>query len=186
MVRIEFSHRAHFFRACMLVAIVCGVSYIARGDRLPLQEFTTANGLAGNSINKIVRDSRGFLWFCTEEGLSRFDGYNFINYGTQQGLPQSGVNDLIETKAGEYWLANNSGLVHLNPKGSPLNRIVYANEATGDTPPMFTVVVPEDSDRHARYITALIEGHDGTIWCGTYKGLYRLSSSGGRFSLLPV
>jgi hypothetical protein len=32
-------------------------------------------------------DSRGFLWFCTNEGLSRFDGYGFTNYSTDQGLP---------------------------------------------------------------------------------------------------
>jgi ligand-binding sensor domain-containing protein len=51
---------------------------------------------------------------------------------------------------------------------------------------MFTTVVPQDTDRHAQVVTALLEGHDGTLWCGTYKGLYRLDSSGGRLALLPV
>jgi hypothetical protein len=36
-----------------------------------------------------VRDSRGFLWFCTREGLSRFLGYTFTTYGTEQGLPNA-------------------------------------------------------------------------------------------------
>ena len=46
----------------------------AGAERLPLKAYTTADGLPNNAINKIVPDSRGFLWFCTDEGLSRFDG----------------------------------------------------------------------------------------------------------------
>ncbi|MGA2591005.1 MAG: hypothetical protein ABSH32_13885 [Bryobacteraceae bacterium] len=48
--------------------------------------YTTADGLAGNTIDRIVTDSHGFLWFCTREGLSRFDGYQFYNFGVAQGL----------------------------------------------------------------------------------------------------
>src|SRR5437868_1832669 len=93
-----------------------------RGERLPLKAYTTADGLAHNVINKIVRDSRGFLWFCTSEGLSRFDGYSFTNYGTAQGLPHPSVNDLLETRSGDYWVATNGGLVRFNPQGAPASR----------------------------------------------------------------
>jgi len=58
-----------------------------------------------------VRDSRGFLWFCTQEGLSRFDGYSFTNYGVDQGLPHPTVNDFLETRNGELWVGTNGGLV---------------------------------------------------------------------------
>src|ERR1700724_3648233 len=80
---------------------------LARAERLPLKTYTVADGLAHDEINKIVRDSRGFLWFCTAEGLSRFDGYGFTNYSTNEGLPHPYVNDLLETRTGEYWLATN-------------------------------------------------------------------------------
>src|SRR5262245_19714362 len=169
----------------IVVVALLTVTTSLRAERLPLKSFTTADGLAGNSTNKIVRDSRGFLWFCTEEGLSRFDGYSFINYGTEQGLPQSSVNDVVETRSGEYWLGTNGGLVHFNPKGSPFNRVSYANDVNSSAP-MFTVVVPNDTDRHARAITTVLESRDGTIWCGTYKGLYRLASMDGKQSLVPV
>jgi ligand-binding sensor domain-containing protein len=81
------------------------LSFVVRAERLPLKTYTTADGLAHNVINKIVRDSRGFLWFCTEEGLSRFDGYSFTNFGMEQGLPHASVNDLLETRGGDYWMA---------------------------------------------------------------------------------
>src|SRR5213080_5162326 len=92
---------------------------LAHAERLPLKPYTVADGLPNNVINKIVRDSRGFLWFCTGEGLSRFDGYAFTNYGVDQGLPHTAVNDFIETRSGELWIATNAGLVRFNPKGVP-------------------------------------------------------------------
>jgi hypothetical protein len=59
-----------------------------------------------------IKPSRqaGFLWFCTGEGLSRFDGYRFTNYTTDQGLPAAAVNDLLETI-----LSSNQILLKLNP-----------------------------------------------------------------------
>ncbi|HJZ79781.1 MAG TPA: two-component regulator propeller domain-containing protein, partial [Pyrinomonadaceae bacterium] len=79
-------------------------------ERLPVATYTTAEGLPRDHINHIVQDSQGFLWFCTSEGLSRFDGYKFTNYGTEQGLPGREVNDFLETRSGAYWVATNKGL----------------------------------------------------------------------------
>src|ERR1700730_2676804 len=149
------------------------LSVLVRAERLPLKTYTVADGLAHNAINKIVRDSRGFLWFCTREGLSRFDGYTFTNFGTEQGLPHANVTDLLETRSGEYWVATYGGIVRFNPKGAPANRVVYAGEASAIAP-MFTVIVPEDQDRRARVITVLLEDRNGTIWCGTQNGLAQL------------
>src|SRR6266436_7668036 len=147
----------HSRRAIWLMSVLLFCCPGARAERLPLKTYTTADGLPHNVINKIVRDSRGFLWFCTEEGLSRFDGYGFTNYGTSEGLPHPSVNDILETRGGEYWVATDGGLVRFDPKGAPASRIVYANEAPANAPPMFAVVVPEDTDRHARFTTALRE-----------------------------
>ena len=64
----------------------------------------------------VPRDSRGFIWFCTADGLSRFDGHQFTNYGAAQGLPAPSINDLLETGDGVYWIATNSdGVVRFDP-----------------------------------------------------------------------
>src|SRR3989475_13154566 len=128
----------------------------AHAERLPLKPYTVADGLPNNVINKIVRDSRGFLWFCTGEGLSRFDGYAFTNYGVEHGLPHTTVNDFLEARNGELWVATNGGLVLFNPKAQSASGIVYANEEPG-TARVFTVVVPDDEDRAARAANVLLE-----------------------------
>jgi signal transduction histidine kinase/ligand-binding sensor domain-containing protein len=157
----------------------------AAGERLPIRAYTTADGLAHNEINKIVRDSRGFMWFATNDGLSRFDGYAFGNYSVEQGLPHPTVRDLLETRGGELWIATYGGVVRFDPHGLPAAEIAYANDVRGAAP-MFTTIVPQDQDPRARAVVVLFESRDGTIWCGTRKGLFRLDRSGGRFELRPV
>lgn len=174
-----------FHRALLLACLVLSTSLSPRAERLPLKAYTAAEGLPNNVINKIVRDSRAFLWFCTHEGLSRFDGYAFTNYGVDQGLPHAIVNDFLETSKGELWVATNAGLVFFDPRGEAMAGVVLANQKSGP-PPMFTVVAPEDDDRQARAVTVLYEDRGGTIWCGTMKHLYRLERHDKLFHLLAV
>jgi ligand-binding sensor domain-containing protein len=95
---------------CWALALVFACASTSRAERPPLKAYTTADGLAHDSVNRTVRDSRGFLWFCTAEGLSRFDGYRFKSYTQDQGLPHRNVNDLLETRAGVYLVATSAGV----------------------------------------------------------------------------
>lgn len=51
-----------------------------------LQHFSTKDGLPSNTVYTCTQDDRGFLWFATESGISRFDGKEFKNYGLKDGL----------------------------------------------------------------------------------------------------
>ncbi len=117
MLASLFSKSARLGMTVILLLLV--LAPVAQSERLPIKIYATADGLPNNEVNKIVRDSRGFLWFCTADGISRFDGYGFTNYGTSEGLPHPYINDLLETRAGEYWLATNGGLVRFIPRGIP-------------------------------------------------------------------
>src|SRR5688572_32863904 len=108
-------------------------------QKLPSKNYTTTNGLAHDRVNEIVRDSRGFLWFCTGEGLSRFDGFEFKNYTQTQGLPHRNVNDFLETKSGDFLIATTGGLVVFNPNGTAYrwNILTASLEQNSDEPPIF-------------------------------------------------
>src|SRR5260370_4736156 len=96
-----------------LFALLLASAVLGHAERLPLKIYTPADGLAHNSVNRIVRDSRGYLWFCTSEGLSRFDGYEFHNYGRRDGLPHRDVHDVLEARSGEFWIATGGLLCRL-------------------------------------------------------------------------
>ncbi|MEP6923350.1 MAG: hypothetical protein ABI954_02700, partial [Pyrinomonadaceae bacterium] len=51
-----------------------------RAERLPLRVYTSADGMASSVVTHLTRDSLGFLWFATRDGLIRFDGREFTNY----------------------------------------------------------------------------------------------------------
>jgi ligand-binding sensor domain-containing protein/signal transduction histidine kinase len=135
-------------------------------------------------VNRIVRDARGFLWFCTADGLSRFDGYSFTNFGTDQGLPDPNVSDFLEARSGELWLATGGGLICFNPKGEA-NTITGANDRRL-VPAMFTIVSSNFDDRPAPAINVLLEDHNGLIWCGTNRGLYCVDQTSGTSVLRRV
>ncbi len=182
---IRTSKRSGCRKALLLTALLLTTWSTGRGERLPLKAYTTANGLAHNVVNKIVRDSRGFLWFCTNEGLARFDGYSFTNYGTNEGLPHPSINDIVETSEGDYWVATNGGLCKFNPRGVPTSNLTLAHNGS-ESAPMFTVIAPLDNDRFGRAINTLLQDRTGTIWCGTSRGLYRVEKLGERVQLLSV
>src|SRR5580704_4323011 len=99
-------------------AIVLGlaVSFLfLKGELLPIRTYTVADGLAADSVYGIVADSRGFLWFSTSEGLSRFDGYRFVTYGEEEGLPHALVTALIETRSGDHWIGTPRDLAGSRP-----------------------------------------------------------------------
>jgi ligand-binding sensor domain-containing protein/serine phosphatase RsbU (regulator of sigma subunit) len=67
--------------------------------------FSTKNGLANSIVNHIILDKKGYLWFATQGGLSRFDGKNFVNYTTKNGLPGNDITYLAEDLQGNLWVA---------------------------------------------------------------------------------
>ena len=172
------------YRTVWAIAFVIALSGNAKPEQLPIKTYTTADGLAHNVVNRIVRDSRGFLWFCTREGLSRFDGYGFSNYGLEHGLPSAIINDLLETREGVYWVATAGGMCRFNP----LRRTQAENgpndsSHAGDL--MFKVYFP-GQDAGSKYVLSLLQDRAGVIWCGTRSGLYRMEAAGDEVNLASV
>jgi ligand-binding sensor domain-containing protein/signal transduction histidine kinase len=142
------------WRAIMLGAAV--FSFFLKSELLPIRTYTTADGVAADSVHGIVADSRGFLWFCTSEGLSRFDGYRFITYGAEEGLPHSIITAMIETRSGDHWI------------GTPRGLSLIANTGGGARFTNYRLA-PEAA---ANNIGSLLELRSGAILAVTAAGLF--------------
>ncbi len=141
----------------LLLILAIATAQSVRAQRPSFRIFTTQDGLVRNWVTKIHLDSKGYLWFCTVEGISLFDGYRFANFSTRDGLPTRLVSDMIETQRGDLWFATLAGLARFHNRH-------------GKTPVFDAIQVGESKESND--VQALHEGHDGTIWCGTAAGLY--------------
>src|SRR5579872_1094619 len=154
---------------CLFVLLLAPATLDAK--RLPIKTYSTADGLARDTVYCIVQDSHGFLWFCTAEGLSRFDGYQFTSYRTEQGLPGNVIADFIETRRGVYWIATTRGLVRFDPGTAGAARFHR---------------FPLNSGGEAARPGVLYEDRTGGVWCGTHLGVFYLEANAAEFRKIDL
>ena len=92
----------------MLFSVLCIPSL--KAQKYTLENYTAKTGLPQNSVNDIVQDSQGYLWFATQGGAARFDGYVFENFSSLNGLPDDFVNCLLADRSGGIWFGTQGGL----------------------------------------------------------------------------
>ena len=112
-------------------------------------------------MNDILTDKTGFLWFATDQGLARFDGYEFRTFGLQDGLPSKTITALLQDRDLSYWLGTNKGLCHFDGTHFKLYPLGAGNNVT---------VLFQDSRRR--------------IWCGSLLGLFMLQQPPGKEAYL--
>jgi len=154
-----------------LIMIAVLLAAILPAERLPVRNYTSLDGLPGISVHRIVPDSKGFLWFCTNEGVSRFDGYGFVNYGRANGLSDPNVYDILETREGSYWVGTAAGLFRLTKSSA---------SSGAQSQSTFEEVLQPPGGENARWIRTLMEDPSGFLWVGTALGLFQLHQAPGK------
>ncbi|HET9912695.1 MAG TPA: two-component regulator propeller domain-containing protein, partial [Anaerolineales bacterium] len=86
---------------------------VVAGKDIQFTALTGEEGLSSGSVLGIVQDDRGFLWFATGDGLSRYDGYSFRIYRFERGNPNSLTSNsmfaICRGQGGVLWLGTTSG-----------------------------------------------------------------------------
>ncbi len=159
---------------CWLLFATCA----ARAERLPVRVYTTSDGLSSSAVNWVTHDSRGFLWFGTRDGLSRFDGQKFTTYRVGRDASPS-ITQIIERRRGDYMVVTQAGGLY---RFDLRTHASSPEDAAGD----------EALTLHAELLAEnlpglLYEDRSGRLWmAGGPSGLFRLDESGGGVKLVPV
>lgn len=156
----------HVLLTFVLFAVgVVGVEVRAESCFRPV---TVSMGLPNSQVNCVLQDSRGYVWFGTASGLSRFDGYRFRNYFSYSGNEQTLLNDYVksirEDKQGRIWVRTQNGYCIFDPATELFDRHPDAKTAERLTA----------EDRHTRLTDAKGNVWDLTRqWCRVYSAEYK-------------
>jgi ligand-binding sensor domain-containing protein len=85
-----------------ILAIVL-IAQRSLAQNILFRSYDVNDGLAGNKVYSSYQDKSGFMWFCTETGVSRFDGSSFTNFTVEEGLEDNDILGLFEDRQGRIW-----------------------------------------------------------------------------------
>ncbi len=144
----------------------------AQNIRIKFEHLTIRDGLSQSAVNSIIQDSRGFLWFGTQDGLNRYDGYNFKKFyhdpQEQNSISAKYINDICEQKSTKaLWIATEGGGVNR----FDMETQVFTNykHNPGDI-----------SSLSSNFINCIEFSSSGHLWIATNQhGLNRLDPSTG-------
>ena len=130
-----------------------------------IQHFTTAEGLAHNTVNSIYEDKAGIIWFGTGNGLSRYDGKSFRNF-TSPNAPlfykdrswNNDIHTILEDKTGKLWVGTRGDAFVYD--GKKFTTLTHKGEPFLD-------------------VWSIMEDRKGTIWLSGYNGFN--GNSGGLY-----
>ena len=85
-------------------------------DTIHAQDFrhiqlTTGDGLPSNTVYAMLQDKKGDMWFSTEYGVSRFNGFSFENFNLEDGLSDNDVFKIFQDSQGRIWFLMSNGTV---------------------------------------------------------------------------
>ena len=146
----------------LLAALLVWWPCPARASSVTLADYTVTtwsenDGLPAGRVRAIDQDEDGYLWLGTDGGLFRFDGVRFDAWGTpgDRRLPPGIVTALTTARDHTIWVGINGD--------SPVGRIRNGQLRLYGARDGF----------YGNYVLSLLEDHAGTIWAGTFQGLFR-------------
>jgi len=126
-----------FLSFCFILALTNLAGQYYQSNQYP---YDISDGLPHNEINEIVKDNSGFVWIATENGLSRYDGYNFVNFNSTTHpaiFKDNRIKSIRLHGKFLYVLTNADGLVQLDTKNLLFRKIYASNPLSiafaGDT-----------------------------------------------------
>ncbi len=153
----------------LLLVILLSANTILYPQSIKFEHITVKNGLSNNKVNSVIQDKMGFIWFGTDDGLNRFDGYSFKIFrhetNDSNSISDNSIWALHEDSNGNIWIGTKSGVLN---KYDPISE-------------RFLKWNLQSNNKAENSIKSIYEDRIGNIWIGTYKGgLYKLNLASNR------
>jgi len=136
------------------------------GDDIRFSRLSTAQGLSQTQANEIVQDDQGFMWFGTQYGLDRYDGYEFKVFtqdpARENSLSCVYIHSLFKDRSGSLWVG--------------CDQFLDRFDSLHETFTHYRI----DAGEAANYVSQISEDRTGMLWLATGSGLFRLNPDTGQ------
>ncbi|MEO6633726.1 MAG: two-component regulator propeller domain-containing protein, partial [Mucilaginibacter sp.] len=153
--------RTMFTRTFFIALMALAISFGCCGQAIRFTVLTSHDGLLSNTVNAIIKDRHGFLWFATADGLDRFDGIEHKAYrfdpADKSGYRSKEVTSMYEDGAGKLWVATMGGGLY------------FFDRSHDQFQPYKKISTYKDNPEN--YIRAMYGDKNGRLWLGTMGGL---------------
>lgn len=155
--------------AFTLILLFTFSSINLKADTFSFRHYKAEDGLTFNTVRSIIQDRHGFMWFGTEDGLNRFDGYSFKEFRNSKSgkssLTSNYISILLEDSRGDIWIGTDEGVNIYHPLTEEFTR--FQAKANG------TMI--------SSTINNIVEDKTGNIWLSTYgQGIYCYNLATGK------
>ena len=82
------------------------LSIIVNAQQFPASHITVNDGLPSSFVYRVFQDSKGYMWFCTDKGIARYNGHDFKTFTLADGLPSNEIWDGLEDDEGNIWVCS--------------------------------------------------------------------------------
>lgn len=148
-------------RIYILLLLVFAKAIIVNADNIRFEQLSIQDGLSQVCVNSIIQDENGYMWFATNDGLNRFDGYEFTVY-----KPNSGDKHSLSNNAVKVIYEDSDGIIWIGTAGGGLSRFDVATQK-------FTSYMHDPFDKKSisnNDVYAIFEDTKKNLWIGTYGG----------------
>ncbi|MBV7532126.1 two-component regulator propeller domain-containing protein [Chitinophaga sp. sic0106] len=123
--------------------------------------LSTSGGIRSSTINAIIKDRFGLMWFATDDGLAQYDGTNFTVYRNKNNdphsLPANEIPAIYEDRSGTIWIGTSGGSLSMYDR----KHDNFLNFPAGQGP----------NSLGSNVVKAITSDHHGRIWVGHFRGL---------------
>jgi ligand-binding sensor domain-containing protein/signal transduction histidine kinase len=162
---------SHLLLFCLANSFFFAVK--AQQPSVKFTHLTNMDGLSQSTVQAMVKDRYGFMWFGTQDGLNRYDGYTFKVYRHQPkdpgSLRRSNIMSLYEDRRGNLWVGTSNGALSLYDRNH--DSFIHFKESDG-----------EFKGLSQKSITTIYEDRQNNFWVGTYWKLNLLDRESGKIT----
>ncbi len=156
----------------LLIAAALASSVEAQDrDLASFSRISVNEGLSQSRVTAVLQDSDGYMWFGTEDGLNRYDGYDFKvfkhNPDDENSLSHNHITSIYEDRSDMLWVGTTDGLNRYDKYTGEITRYLHDPD--------------EPSSISSQHVTAVLQQRDGTIWVCTLNGLNQLDQETDTF-----